>query len=70
MLSIGLWRWYINTTITIMDIILRPAIHLKQKHDVSDNGFGFPLQMEPIQLGPMDRDSLLSPDLYLLSRTE
>jgi hypothetical protein len=31
MLSIGLWRWYsyINITITILDIIHRPAFYLK-----------------------------------------
>jgi hypothetical protein len=29
MLSIGLWRWYINTTITILDIMHRPVYHLK-----------------------------------------
>jgi hypothetical protein len=30
---IGLWRWYINITITILDIIHRPVFYLK--HDVS-----------------------------------
>jgi hypothetical protein len=29
MLSIGLWRWYINITITILDIIHRPVPYLK-----------------------------------------
>jgi hypothetical protein len=29
MLSIGLWRWYINMTITILDIIHRPVFYLK-----------------------------------------
>jgi hypothetical protein len=28
MLSIGLWRWYINITITILDIIHRPVTNL------------------------------------------
>jgi hypothetical protein len=28
-LSVGLWRWYINITITILDIIHRPVIYLK-----------------------------------------
>jgi hypothetical protein len=28
-LSIGLWRWHINTTITILDIIHRPVFYLK-----------------------------------------
>jgi hypothetical protein len=30
MLSIGLWRWYINITITIVDIIHRPVFYLKR----------------------------------------
>jgi hypothetical protein len=29
MLSIGLWRWYINITITILDIIHHPVFYLK-----------------------------------------
>jgi hypothetical protein len=29
MLSIGLWGWYINITITILDIIHRPVFYLK-----------------------------------------
>jgi hypothetical protein len=28
MLSVGLWRWYINITITILDIIHRPVFYL------------------------------------------
>jgi hypothetical protein len=31
MLSIGLWRWYINITITILDIIHLPVFYLKQR---------------------------------------
>jgi hypothetical protein len=31
--SIGLWRWYINITVTIQDIIHRPAFYLKQALD-------------------------------------
>jgi hypothetical protein len=27
--SVGLWRWYINITITILDIIHRPVLYLK-----------------------------------------
>jgi hypothetical protein len=27
--SLGLWRWYINITITILDIIHRPVFYLK-----------------------------------------
>jgi hypothetical protein len=29
MLSIGLWRWYINIIITILDIVHRPVFYLK-----------------------------------------
>jgi hypothetical protein len=29
MLSTGLWRWYINITITILDIIHRSVFYLK-----------------------------------------
>jgi hypothetical protein len=29
MLSVGLWRWYINITITILDINHRPVFYLK-----------------------------------------
>jgi hypothetical protein len=40
MLSIGLWRWYINITITILNIIHRPVFH--PKHDTSETGFRWP----------------------------
>jgi hypothetical protein len=33
MRSIGLWRWYINITTAILDIIRRPAIYLKHTED-------------------------------------
>jgi hypothetical protein len=42
-----------------MDIIHRPLFYLK--HNLSENGFGFRLQVEYIQLGLIDRASL-SPD--------
>jgi hypothetical protein len=29
MRSVGLWRWYINITVTILDIIRRPVFYLK-----------------------------------------
>jgi hypothetical protein len=54
--SIGLWRWYINISITILDIILRPVFYLK--HDVLETGFCLRLQVEPTQLGLRDRASL------------
>jgi hypothetical protein len=34
MLSIGLWPWYINVTVSILDIIHRPLFYFK--HDVSE----------------------------------
>jgi hypothetical protein len=49
--SLGLWLWYINITIIILDIIHRPVFYLK--HDVSETGFGLRLQVEPTQMGPM-----------------
>jgi hypothetical protein len=52
MLSIGLWRWYINITITILDIIHRPVFYLK--YDVSETGFCLRLQKEPTRMGPID----------------
>jgi hypothetical protein len=45
MLSIGLWRWYINTIVTIQDITHRPVSYLK--HNVSETGFCLRLQIEP-----------------------
>jgi hypothetical protein len=55
MLSVGLWRWYINITLTILDSFHRPAFYLKQ--DVSEIGFYVRLQVEPTQLGPERGDS-------------
>jgi hypothetical protein len=43
-------------TITILDIIHRPVFYLK--YDVSVTGFCLHLQVEPTQLGPIDRASL------------
>jgi hypothetical protein len=56
MLSVGLWRWYINVTITFLDSIHRPVFYLK--HDVSEIGFCLRLQVEPTELGQIDRASL------------
>jgi hypothetical protein len=56
MLSIGLWRWYINITITVLDIIHRPVFYLK--HNFKETGFCLSLQMETTQQGPIYRDSL------------
>jgi hypothetical protein len=51
--SIGLWRWYIEITIKIKNIIHRPAFYLK--HNVSETGFCLclRLQAEPTQLVPL-----------------
>jgi hypothetical protein len=62
MLSIGLWRWYINVTITILDIIHRPNFYLK--HDYLEAGFCLRLQVEPTPRTGL-RDWL-----YLLGPTE
>jgi hypothetical protein len=50
MLSTGLWRWYINITIAILDIINRPVSYLK--HDVSETWFCL-LQVDPTQFVPV-----------------
>jgi hypothetical protein len=52
MLSVGLWRWYINIIITILDIICRPVFYLNY---VSETGFCFRL------LGDPKRGSLAPP---------
>jgi hypothetical protein len=52
MLSIDLWRWYINITITILDTNHRPVFYLK--HVVSETGFCIRLQVEPTQFVPVD----------------
>jgi hypothetical protein len=67
MLSIGVLQWYINITITILDIIHRPVFYLKR--DVSDTGFYLILQEERNQFGPIDVCILSGPDgkwLYTL----
>jgi hypothetical protein len=56
MLSIALWRRYINTTIPILDIIHRPVLY--SKHDVSETEFCLRLQVESAQLSQIDRPSL------------
>jgi hypothetical protein len=47
MLSIGLWRWYINITITILDIIHRPV-------------FLFETQLNSLGLSVPDRKHITS----------
>jgi hypothetical protein len=56
MLSIGLWQWYINITITILDIIHRSVFYLK--YDISEPEFCFCLQVQPTPLDPIDTASL------------
>jgi hypothetical protein len=55
MLTISLWRWYINITIAILNSIHRPVFYFK--HGVSETGVCLPLQLEPSSLVPIDRDS-------------
>jgi hypothetical protein len=54
MLSIGLWRWYINITVTILDFIHRPVFYLKQ--DVSETWCS--LHEVHTQVGPTDKASI------------
>jgi hypothetical protein len=56
MLSIALWRWYINITITILNIIHRPVLYLK--HSLSETGFCLHLQVVHTQLSQIGRASL------------
>jgi hypothetical protein len=58
MQSMGLWRWYINITITIVDIIQRQIFYLK--YDVSETGFCFHLQVKPTQMGLLYRVTVSS----------
>jgi hypothetical protein len=55
MLSIGLLWWYINITITILDIIRHPVFCLK--HDVSET-VSVSVFVEPTQVGQIDKASL------------
>jgi hypothetical protein len=55
MLSIGLWRLYINITIRIVNFIHRPVFCLK--HNVSETGSCPRLQMVPTELGSIDGPS-------------
>jgi hypothetical protein len=56
MLPKGLWRWYINITITILDIVHRPVFYLND--DILEIGFFLRFQMESTQLDPIHRGSL------------
>jgi hypothetical protein len=56
MLSVGLWRCYINITITFLYIIRRPVFYLK--HNLSGTGFCLCLLVQPTQLGPIGKASL------------
>jgi hypothetical protein len=68
MLSIGLWRWYIYITITILDIIHRPVFYLTYK--VSETSFCLRLQVEDPQLGPTDRASLCLRNVVFLNKIQ
>jgi hypothetical protein len=50
-------------TITILDIIHRPDFYFK--HNASETGFCFRLQVKPIRLGPVDRASLSLRSVYI-----
>jgi hypothetical protein len=53
MLSIGLWLWYINITITVLDSIHSPVFYLKR--NVSDTEFFRRSKVEYVLLGPIHR---------------
>jgi hypothetical protein len=61
--SRSLWQWYISTNIMFLDVIHHPFFSWKHhlvyfsKHDVSETGFCFRLQVKPTQLVPIDRAS-------------
>jgi hypothetical protein len=48
-----------NVTIAILDFIYRPVFYLN--HNVSEPGICFRLQVEPTQMGPIDRVSTCLP---------
>jgi hypothetical protein len=50
MLSIGLWRWYVNVTVTNLDITHRPLFYLED--NVSETESCPSIQVKCIQLGP------------------
>jgi hypothetical protein len=54
--SMGLCQWYINITLTFLNIIHRPVFYLK--HDVSEMHFVFHLRVEPTQVGAIENVSL------------
>jgi hypothetical protein len=56
MRSVGLWSWYVNITITILDIVHRPIFYLKQ--DVSETGFCLHHEVEHTHVGPIEKASL------------
>jgi hypothetical protein len=53
--SKSLWWWYISTNIMFLDVIHSPVYI--SKHNISETGFCFRLQVKPTQLGPIDRTS-------------
>jgi hypothetical protein len=68
MLSIGLWRCYINITITILDVIHRPGSYLI--HDVPEARFCLRPQVEPTHVGPIGRTNLCLRRFHLKTETE
>jgi hypothetical protein len=53
MLSVGLWRWYINITITILKIVYRTLFYLK--HNNSETVFCLLFQVKPTRPVPIDK---------------
>jgi hypothetical protein len=64
MLSIGLWRWYSNIIISVLDIIRRPVFYLK--HQVSNTEFCLCLQVEPTEMGLLSGQQEHQQGLYNL----
>jgi hypothetical protein len=64
MLSVGLWRWYINITNTILDIIHSAVFYLKR--NISATGFCLRLQV----LSLKEEDRIQSPKRCVLSKRQ
>jgi hypothetical protein len=69
MLSIGLCQWYVNVTITILDIIHSPVFYLKD--DVSEAGFWIMIRTFTVKVillsGAVARGPGLSPGVSRFS---
>jgi hypothetical protein len=66
MLSTDLWRWYINVTTTILDIIHRSVFYLKHSGER-----GWLYLLDPTEwIPPEDGDGIQSPKHRALNRRE